>query len=295
MPFSEEALTCSRQSREDIRRMAATLPLAALFTLAATRVPASADTTPLPVLPARIRRIVLHTLGGPFYGQPDRRWLFLTPSETLRIWKRPTFGAHWIVWTDGSIWPRHPAPGEAASFAAPGSPAPDTSECVGAGPAKPCARRSDLSLALAQRLVREAAPVYSQVEGRNGSTVGIEVSHSGRSADPFPDAQVRAVAWLVASLLELSHGRLGVSNVVGHKDLDPRPAFVGDRCREGRCLAYVDDAGRPFRRLVDPPEGLFVALAHEGLEIPRGGSEGDAELRRAESIPRNTVPRTEKP
>jgi hypothetical protein len=254
--------------------MAATFPLAALLTLAAARPLPAADAAPVPVLPARIRRIVLHTLGGPFYGQPDRRWSFLTPSETLGIWKRPTFGAHWIVWTDGSIWPRHPAPAEAASFVAP------------AGPLLP---------AFARRLVREAAPVYSQVEGRNGSTVGIEVSHSGRSTDPFPAAQVRAVAWLVSSLLELSHGRLGVGNVVGHKDLDSRPAFVGDRCRKGSCLAYVDDAGRPFRRRVDPPEGLFEALSHEGLEIPRRDSEGDAELHRAESIPAHTVPRMEKP
>ena len=250
--------------------MAATLPLAVLFTLAAARpVPAQAL-----VLPPRVRRIVLHTLGGPFYGRPDKRWTFLTPAETLGLWKRPTFGAHWIVWTDGSIWPRHPASGESPSFVAP----------AGA-----------LSPAMARRLVREAAPVYSHVEGHNGSAVGIEVSHSGRSTDPFPAAQARAVAWLVSSLLELSQGRLRVRDVVGHKDLDPRPAFVGDRCKDGHCLAYVDDSGRPFRRRVDPPEGLFAALAQQGLKIPRERSEGDQELLRSERVPADIVPRTEKP
>ena len=250
--------------------MAATLPLAVLFTLAAARpVPAQA-----PVLPPRIRRIVLHTLGGPFYGRPDKRWTFLTPVETLGLWRRATFGAHWIVWTDGSIWPRHPRAGEAASFVAPAGP---------------------LSPAMAGRLLREAAPVYSHVEGHNSTTVGIEVSHSGRSREAFPAAQTRALAWLVSALLELSQGRLKSRDVVGHKDLDPRPAFVGDRCSGAHCLAYVDEAGRPFRRRVDPPEGLFAALAHEGLEIPRQRSEGDAELLRSEGIPADRVPRTEKP
>ena len=250
--------------------MAATLPLGVLLTLAAPR--------PLPVqtltLPPRIRRIVLHTLGGPFYGRPDKRWTFLSPSDTLSLWKRPTFGAHWIVWTDGSIWPRHPAAGEAASFVAPGGA---------------------LLPAMARRLVREAAPVYSHVESHNSNTVGIEIAHSGRSTDPFPEAQMRAAAWLVSALLELSHGRLHARDVLGHKDLDPRPAFVGDRCPDRHCLAYVDDAGRPFRRRVDPPEGLFVALGREGLQIPRETSEGDAELLRSEAIPKDSVPRTERP
>ena len=84
-------------------------------------------------------------------------------------------------------------------------------------------------------------------------------------------------------------------DVLGHKDLDPRPAFVGDRCPDRHCLAYVDDAGRPFRRRVDPPEGLFVALGREGLQIPRERSEGDAELLRSEAIPKDSVPRTERP
>lgn len=250
--------------------MAATLPLALLVTLAAAR-PVAAQAV---VLPPRIRRIVLHALGGPFYGQPDKRWTFLTPAETLGLWKRPTFGAHWIVWTDGSIWPRHPVSGESPWFVAP----------AGA-----------LSPAMARRLVREAAPVYSHVEGHNSATVGIEVSHSGRSTDPFPGAQARAVAWLVSSLLELSQGRLSSRDVVGHKDLDPRPAFVGDRCQGGHCLAYADAAGRPYRRRVDPPEGLFVALAQEGLKVPRERSEGDKELLRSESIPVDLVPRILKP
>ena len=59
-----------------------------------------------PALPARVKRIVLHTLGGPFYRDPARRWVFYSPAETFALWRRPGFGAHWIVWTDGSLWPQ---------------------------------------------------------------------------------------------------------------------------------------------------------------------------------------------
>jgi hypothetical protein len=246
----------------------ATAVVSALLTLAGP--PASEA----PVLPPRVRRIVLHTLGGPFYGQPDMRWTFLSPAQTLLRWKRASFGAHWIVAADGSIWPRHPAPGEGPSFQPPGPP---------------------LSPAVGAKLVRQATPVYSHVADRNSRSVGIELAHSGRSGDPFPPAQIRSAAWLVAALLELSRGRLGLRDVVGHKDLDRDPAYVGDRCRKGKCLVYVDAAGRPFRRRVDPPESLFEALAREGLHVPRASSEGDAELARAEAIPKDEVPRTERP
>jgi hypothetical protein len=46
---------------------------------------------------------------------------------------------------------------------------------------------------------------------------------------------------------------------------------------------FVDDAGRPYRRRVDPPESLFDALGREGLVIPRPHG-ADAELVRAEAI-----------
>jgi hypothetical protein len=225
-----------------------------------------------PTLPLRIQRIVLHTLGGPFYSEPERRWAFFSPPETLRLWKRPTFGAHWIVGADGSIWPRHPAPGGPASY-----------------------RSASLDPETAARLAREAAPVYSHVAGANSSSVGIELAHSGRRDDPFPDVQSRAAAWLVASLLEMSGGRLGPEDVLGHKDLDRKPAYVGDQCRGRACLAYVDANGRPFRRRVDPPEALFEALAREGLRVPREASEGDLELRRSEAIPASEVPKTAHP
>lgn len=235
---------------------------------------AAAAPVPLPSLPPRVRRIVLHTLGGPFYGRADKRWTFLSPRETFALWK-PSFGAHWIVWIDGSVWPRHPRAGEPPSFL----PEPGSS----------------LTPALASKLVREAAAVYSHVASRNTASVGIELAHSGRSDDPFPEAQARSTTWLVTSLLELSRGRLGARDVVGHKDLDRAPAFVGDRCRRAACSAYLDAAGKPFRRRVDPPEGLFVALAREGLRVPRQASEGDAELRRAELISKDEVPRTGRP
>src|SRR5215468_4755210 len=220
-------------------------------------------------LPARIHRIVLHTLGGPFYRDPARRFRFGTPKETFALWKE-RFGAHWIVWTDGSLWPRHARAGQPRSVRPPVDRPPDE--------------------AWRRRLAADARPVYSHVQGANEDTVGIELSHSGRSGDPFPEAQIRTTAWLVRALLDLSHGRLTTASVVGHKDLDDRPAFEPDSCREG-CPFYVDDAGRPYRRRVDPPEALFEALAGQGLVIPRPSPQGDSDLLRAEAIPAERVPK----
>jgi hypothetical protein len=257
--------------------MASALLLLSLFAQAAAAGPTAAPSQP--TLPARVDRIVLHTLGGPFYGQPEMRWVFFSPAETLRRWRRPTFGAHWIVAADGAIWPRHADPGAAPSFRAPSGSA---------------GRAFDgfLDDATVARLAREAAPVYSHVAGSNSRTVGIELAHSGRHDDTFPEEQVKALAWLVSSLLRMSGGRLGPRDVVGHKDLDRKPAYVGDRCRGPACPAYADPDGRPFRRRVDPPEELFQALAREGLSVPRAWGEGNLELARAEAIPKGEVPRT---
>jgi N-acetylmuramoyl-L-alanine amidase len=219
-----------------------------------------------PTLPSRVERIVLHTLGGPFYRDPERRFRFLSPPETFARWKG-RFGAHWIVAPDGSLWPRHPRPGEPASRFPPTT-----------------------GTAWEERLAGEAVPVYAHVHGANDDSVGIELAHSGRSDDPFPPEQMRTVAWLVRALLALSRGRLDTTAVVGHKDLDKRPAYEPDSCPSG-CPFYADEAGRPYRRRVDPPEGLFVALAGQGLAVPRGGREDDAELQRAEAIPEQRVPR----
>jgi len=221
-------------------------------------------------LPSRIDTIVLHTLGGPFYGRPEMRFVFLTPEETFALWSRPRFGAHWIVTADGRIWPRHPAKGEPPWFQAPAD--------------------GTLPPTLRARLVRQAAPVYAHVHGLNQDSVGIELSHSGRSGEAFAEAQVRSLAWLIRSLLELSDGRLTEAAITGHKDLDTRPAYVTDDCRGDRCAYYVDDQGRPYRRRVDPPEGLFAALARAGLAIPRAGSEGDTHLIRAERIAPEALP-----
>jgi hypothetical protein len=241
--------------------------LARLLVLSATTL--SAATTTGAVLPPRVQRVVLHTLGGPFYRDPAWRFRFLSPPETFARWKA-RFGAHWIVGTDGAVWPRHPRSGEPPSVAPPVASPPDA--------------------AWRERLAREAAPVYSHVQGANEDSVGIEIAHSGHSNDPFPEDQLRTVAWLVRALLALSHERLNVASVVGHKDLDPRPAYEPDSCRSG-CPFYADDAGRPYRRRVDPPEGLFTALARQGLVIPREGREGDRELIRAEAVPMDRVPR----
>jgi hypothetical protein len=246
--------------------------LAWLLLLPATAVAGGASGTHGGALPARVQRIVLHTLGGPFYRDPAWRFRFLSPPETFSLWK-PRFGAHWIVGTDGAIWPRHPRAGEAASRVPPDGP---------------------VDAAWAEELAREARPVYSHVHGANEDSVGIEVAHSGRSGDPFPAEQVRSVAWLVRALLELSQGRLDVSRVVGHKDLDTRPAYEPDSC-QGGCAFYADDAGRAYRRRVDPPEALFAALARQGLVVPRvrkGHDEvQDEELLRAEAIPQDRIPR----
>ena len=111
-------------------------------------------------LPARVRRLVVHALGGPSYSDPRRRFVFFTPPQTQALW-RSSFGAHWIVWTDGSLWPRH-----GASW----RPAVD----------------DPATLADRRRLAREAAPVYSHVRGANTATLGIELAHSGRSGDALP-------------------------------------------------------------------------------------------------------------
>lgn len=235
--------------------MIAPAALAALCALAAPPDHAEA-------LPARVRRLVVHVLGGPSYRDPRRRFVFFTPAETQARWK-PRFGAHWIVWTDGTLWPRHPGRGEPASW----RPAPDRA-----------ATRAER-----QRLAREAAPVYGHVHGGNSASVGIELAHSGRSGDVFPDAQVDTLAWLLRALLDMSGGRLSGGDVVGHKDLDPRPAYVRPDCERPGCPVFVDGEGRPFRRRVDPPESLFARLARKGLRIPRR-PDGDAELRRAEAM-----------
>lgn len=222
-------------------------------------------------LPARVERIVLHTLGGPFYRDPGRRWVFYSPRETMALWRKPGFGAHWIVWTDGSVWPRHPRRGDAPSFLPPVDRAADG--------------------AWRARLAREAAPVYAHAVGENAESVGIEVAHSGRSGDAFPGAQMQSVAWLLRTLIEMSEGRLTAADVVGHKDLDDRPAYVDEGCQREGCAFYVDDGDRPYRRRVDPPEGLFAVLAGLGIDIPRAGSEGDRQIDRAERIPPERVPR----
>jgi hypothetical protein len=212
-------------------------------------------------LPARVRLIVLHALGHPGYHQPELRFTFFTPPRTMALWKR-TFGAHWIVWTDGSIWPRRGAT---------------------SSPSWQPARFEDASDAERRRLASEAAPVFSHLHNGNSRTVGVELAHSGRSADPFPDAQLRSTAFLVRTLLEMSGGRLDPSSVVGHKDVDRRPAYVRSRCARPGCAVFVDESGQPFRRRVDPPEALFAGLARRGLAIPRPPG-GDDELRRAEAL-----------
>jgi N-acetylmuramoyl-L-alanine amidase len=234
-----------------------------------------AGASPAAGLPSRVHRIVLHTLGGPFYGNPAMRFAFLSPPATFRLWARPSFGAHWIVWTDGSLWPRQPRPGDPPSVIPPVD--------------------APLSRAWRERLAREAAPVYAHVQGANRDSVGIELSHSGRSTDPFPAAQIRTVAWLVRSLLAMSGGRLSVASVAGHKDLDDTPAYVVDGCRGPGCAYYVDAAGRPYRRRVDPPESLFDTLAQVGLRIPRGSTSGDAPLERALALGPATIPAVVRP
>jgi N-acetylmuramoyl-L-alanine amidase-like protein len=238
--------------------------------LAATVATAAPDRLPPEeTLPGRVRVIVLHVLGSPAYDRPDRRWRFFTPPETQALWK-PRFGAHWIVWTDGSLWARHPAEGEHTAVR------------------PPVDRPADRAWRL--RLARESAPVYQHLYDANSHSLGIELAHSGRADDPFPDAQVRSLAWLLRALLVMSEGRLGPSAIAGHKDRDARPAYVRERCSRPGCPVYVDPSGTPYRRRVDPPESLFTALGREGLGIPRPPGAGDADLRRAAALLSGTRP-----
>jgi hypothetical protein len=219
-------------------------------------------------LPSRVQRIVLHVPGHPSYDRVDRRFIFLTPLKTQALWK-PRFGTHWILWIDGSFWPRHPRQGEPRFFFPPQGSAAES--------------------ALRVRIAAEAAPVYAHVQGGNSDSVGIEVSHSGRSHDPFPAEQLHSLAWFLNTLIEMSDGRLSSASIVGHKDLDQHPAYVRTTCEHEGCAVYVDDEGRPYRRRVDPPETLFRDLLAEGLKIPRPAGDPDAELLRAEAIPRWAV------
>jgi hypothetical protein len=212
--------------------------------------------------------VIVHVLGNPAYETPERRWVFLNPPETRRLW-RPRFGAHWIVWTDGSIWPRHAPRSGPDSFLPPRGPA---------------------DAVLVRRLAREAAPVYSQLHQGNSHSIGIELAHSGRADDPFPAVQVQSTAWLLRTLLEMSGGRLTTRDIYGHKDLDRRLAYVSRACARPGCPVFTDARGLAFRRRVDPPERLFVDLAREGVAIPRAGREDDRELRRAEALAGRRAP-----
>lgn len=240
--------------------------LMALVALAAAS-PAPADE----LLPLRVRRIVVHVLGGPSYDRPERRFAFLGPLESQALWKQ-RFGAHWTLWTDGTLWPRHPEPGEPR--------------------ARTLAPADAAERAERERLARESAPVYAHVYGHNSHTVGIELSHSGRSTEAFPEAQLSSLAWLLGTLLEMSGGRLRAADIVGHKDLDRRPAYVNPWCERPGCPVFVDEESRPYRRRVDPPESLFLQLRKQGLDVPRP-PDGDAELRRAEAITPGARPRVE--
>lgn len=236
---------------------------AAVFGLGALLAPtaAGARADAPATLPARVRRIVLHTLGNPSYDRPELRFVFFPPPRTQALWKR-TFGTHWIVWTDGSIWPRRRSEG-------PPSWRPQSLER-----ATPAERR---------RLAWEAAPVYSHLHNGNSRSLGIEVAHTGRRTDPFPEEQLQSVAWLVRTLMEMSDGRVGPRSIFGHKDLDRRPAYVRFRCARPGCPVFVDDEGRAYRRRVDPPELLFAGLARHGVVVPRPAG-GDEELARAERL-----------
>jgi len=230
--------------------------------LLAAGLAASAAATPAATLPARIQRIVLHVPGGPTYERPERSFLFYTPRQTHALWRVRRFGTQWILWTDGTLWPRHPERGETPSMRLPLEAPADE--------------------AWRQPLARQAAPVYWHVYGGNDDSLGIEVAHSGRAADPFPEVQVKALAWLLHTLVDMSEGRLTPASVVGHKDLDERPAYVWARCARQGCPVFVDAEGEPYKRRVDPPESLFEGLAREGFTAARPSGDNDRDLSRAE-------------
>src|SRR5207249_1343690 len=147
--------------------------------------------------------------------RPERRFRCFEPPQTQARWK-PRFGAHWIVWTDGSLWPRHVQAGAARSW----TPAVDR-------PADEAEKR---------RVAAEAAPVYSHLHDGNSNSVGIELAHSGRATPEGQQVQLDRVEGLAA--------HEGVGRVGGQK----QPPVLGKSIDLERARLGVDEPRVTHRR-----------------------------------------------
>ena len=76
----------------------------------------------------------------------------------------------------------------------------------------------------------------------------------------------------------------------------PRPAFVGDRCPRPVTVSptWTTRAARSGVAWTRPKASSWLSAAR-GFRYPGRASEGDAELLRSEAIPKDSVPRTERP
>ena len=193
-------------------------------------------------LPQRVTRVVLHTPGGPDYGKPERRFRFLSPRQTQALWSS-RFGAQWILWTDGSLWPRHPRDA--------GQPVLASRRVAGRerrGPATHSGRggsglrpRRRLQRRQRRHRGRPFRPQRRAVPGRAGARAGVAAAHHVRD--------VRAAVWV------RNAGRWATRISMR------APRTWTTAATTNPCPYYVDESGEAYRRRVDPPESLFVALA----------------------------------
>lgn len=105
----------------------------------------------------------------------------------------------------------------------------------------------------------------------NSSSIGIEITNPGHEWGyrPFPDAQMRQVLRLVATLC-VRH-RIDRAEVIGHSDIAPaRKQDPGELFDWARLAMHRVALARPERLLTDPgwPDGAFgLALERFGYDV----------------------------
>ncbi len=121
----------------------------------------------------------------------------------------------------------------------------------------------------------------------NSSSVGIEIVNAGykdtpegRVWDPFPQAQIDDVVWLVRQIAARHH--VAPENILGHSDIapqrkqDPGPAFPWMQLAKAGLIVWPDaDKVALARAVFDlqlPDTAWFQAkLAQHGYAVPQSG------------------------